>query len=119
MWIGGDPDGVWAAYHLPPNDSGFNLGATTFGLQPMVTARPCGESRRTSLAEARVQKRGATGVGGRQGETVRTMIDCLIAAITLRERRPLLAVDRDFEVISKHVGLQLVEAACDRSPPSD
>ncbi len=46
----------------------------------------------------------------RQGETVRSMMDCLIAAITLRERRPLLAVDRDFEVISRHVGLSLVDA---------
>ncbi len=55
----------------------------------------------------------------RKGETVRSMIDCLIAAITLREQRPILAVDRDFEVISRHVGLLLVEAACDRSPPSD
>ena len=53
----------------------------------------------------------------RQGETVRSMIDCLIAAITLREQRPLLAVDRDFGVISKHVGLTLVEAVSDGSPP--
>jgi predicted nucleic acid-binding protein len=49
----------------------------------------------------------------RSGETIRSMMDCLIAAITLREQRPLLAVDRDFEVIAKHVGLQLVEALCD------
>jgi predicted nucleic acid-binding protein len=46
----------------------------------------------------------------RNGETVRSMIDCLIAAIALRERRPLLAVDRDFEVIARHVGLHLVDA---------
>jgi predicted nucleic acid-binding protein len=36
------------------------------------------------------------------------MMDCLIAAVTLREQRPLLAVDRDFEVISRHLGLELV-----------
>ena len=56
----------------------------------------------------------------RQGETVRSMMDCLIAAITLREQRPLLAVDRDFEVISRHVGLDLVDAAsagCEPGPP--
>ena len=46
----------------------------------------------------------------RNGETVRSMIDCLIAAIALRERRPLLAVDRDFEVIARHVGLHLADA---------
>jgi predicted nucleic acid-binding protein len=49
----------------------------------------------------------------RNGETVRSMIDCLIAAITLREQRPLLAVDRDFAVISRHVGLPLVDTAPD------
>ncbi len=53
----------------------------------------------------------------RKGETIRSMMDCLIAAITLREQRPLLAVDRDFEVISRHVGLHLAEAT-GGSPPS-
>ena len=52
----------------------------------------------------------------REGETVRSLMDCLIAAITLREQRPLLAVDRDFEVISKYVGLHLVEAVSGGSP---
>jgi predicted nucleic acid-binding protein len=47
----------------------------------------------------------------RKGETVRSMIDCLIAAIALREQRSLLAVDRDFEVIARHVGLQVVDTA--------
>lgn len=49
----------------------------------------------------------------RKGETVRSTMDCLIAAITLREQRPLLAVDRDFEVISRHVGLPLVDTGPD------
>lgn len=43
----------------------------------------------------------------RRGETVRSMVDCLIAAIALRERRPLLARDRDFEVFARVVGLEL------------
>jgi predicted nucleic acid-binding protein len=43
----------------------------------------------------------------RNGETVRSMVDCLIAAVALRERRPLLSTDRDFEVIARHVGLEL------------
>lgn len=46
----------------------------------------------------------------RGGETVRSMVDCLIAAVALRERRPLLTTDRDFRVIARHVGLELVQA---------
>ncbi len=52
----------------------------------------------------------------RNGQTIRSMMDCLIAAITLREQRPLLAADRDFEVIAKYVGLHLVEAVSGGSP---
>ena len=44
----------------------------------------------------------------RGGATVRSMMDCLIAAIALRERQPLLALDRDFDLIARHVGLELV-----------
>jgi predicted nucleic acid-binding protein len=44
----------------------------------------------------------------RSGETVRSMIDCLIAAISLRERRPLLTLDPDFDLIARHVELELV-----------
>jgi len=46
----------------------------------------------------------------RAGDTVRSMIDCLIASVALRENREVLAVDRDFDVIARHVGLRLVEA---------
>jgi hypothetical protein len=45
----------------------------------------------------------------RGGETVRSMIDCLIAAVALREGRPLLARDRDFAVIARWVDLELVD----------
>lgn len=44
----------------------------------------------------------------RSGDTVRSMVDCLIAAIALREGRPLLAVDGDYDCIARHVGLELV-----------
>lgn len=44
----------------------------------------------------------------REGETVRSMMDCLIAAMAIRAGRPLLARDRDYEVIARHVGLGLV-----------
>ncbi len=43
----------------------------------------------------------------RGGETVRSLVDCLIAAVALRERRPLLTLDRDFDVIARHIGLEL------------
>lgn len=42
------------------------------------------------------------------GETVRSMVDCLVAAMAVREGRPLLARDRDYVVIARHVGLGLV-----------
>jgi predicted nucleic acid-binding protein len=41
------------------------------------------------------------------GETVRSMVDCLIAAVALREGRPLLTVDRAFDVITRYAGLEL------------
>lgn len=45
----------------------------------------------------------------REGDTVRSMMDCLIAAIALREDRPVLTTDRDFSVIARHVGLRLLK----------
>lgn len=44
----------------------------------------------------------------RAGETVRSMVDCLIAAVALREARPVLTTDGDFDLIARHVGLELV-----------
>ena len=44
----------------------------------------------------------------RNGDTIRSMIDCLIAAIAIRAGRPLLSLDRDFEVIARHVRLERV-----------
>ncbi|HSW30394.1 MAG TPA: PIN domain nuclease [Longimicrobiales bacterium] len=44
-----------------------------------------------------------------KGETVRSMIDCLVAAMALREGRPLLARDRDYEVIARHTALRLAD----------
>lgn len=44
----------------------------------------------------------------RNGETVRSMIDCLVAAIALRLDVPVAHRDRDFEVIARHCGLQTV-----------
>ncbi len=44
----------------------------------------------------------------RAGETVRSLIDCLIAAVAIREDVDVLHVDRDFEVIARHTELRTV-----------
>jgi len=43
----------------------------------------------------------------RGGETVRRMIDCLIAGIAIRSDLPVLHADSDFEVLSRHTGLRI------------
>jgi predicted nucleic acid-binding protein len=37
----------------------------------------------------------------RSGQTVRSLIDCLVAAVALRLDAPVLAQDRDFEVLGQ------------------
>jgi predicted nucleic acid-binding protein len=48
------------------------------------------------------------------GETVRSQIDCLIAAVAIRTGIPLLHADADFDVIARHAPLQV--AATDAGP---
>jgi predicted nucleic acid-binding protein len=43
----------------------------------------------------------------RRGETVRKLIDCLIAALAIRVDAPVLHADTDFEVLARHTTLQL------------
>ncbi len=43
----------------------------------------------------------------RNGETVRTMLDCLIASIAIRNGTPLLHADSDFDVLSRHTSLEI------------
>lgn len=43
----------------------------------------------------------------RQGETVRKLIDCLIAATAIRTSATLLHSDGDFDVLARHTALQL------------
>jgi predicted nucleic acid-binding protein len=43
----------------------------------------------------------------RRGETVRSHVDCLIAAVAIRHDVELLHADRDFEVIARHSALRL------------
>ena len=41
----------------------------------------------------------------RQGETVRRLMDCLIASIAIREGTPVLHSDADFYVLARHTEL--------------
>jgi predicted nucleic acid-binding protein len=43
----------------------------------------------------------------RGGETVRRLVDCLIAAHAIRAGIPLLHADADFDVLSRHTALAL------------
>lgn len=47
------------------------------------------------------------------GRTVRSTIDCLIAAFCIRGGHQLLHCDRDFDAFEKHAGLRGVNAGCD------
>ena len=44
----------------------------------------------------------------RSGETVRKLIDCLIAAVALRHDAEVLHHDADFEALARHTGLRVV-----------
>ena len=50
----------------------------------------------------------------RQGETVRRLIDCLIAALAIRAGVPVLHADSDFDVLARHTPLR-VEPGAGRS----
>jgi predicted nucleic acid-binding protein len=43
----------------------------------------------------------------RSGETPRRLLDCLIAAVAIRAGVPILARERDFELIARHTPLEL------------
>lgn len=43
-----------------------------------------------------------------EGEAIRSLFDCLVSAVALRAEIPILARDRDYEVIARHTGLQLL-----------
>ena len=42
------------------------------------------------------------------GETIRSMFDCLIAAVAIRADVPLLHADHDFDVIARHSSLRIL-----------
>ena len=43
----------------------------------------------------------------RRGETVRKLVDCLIAAVAIREDVPVLHADADFDALARHTALQV------------
>ncbi len=45
----------------------------------------------------------------RQGETVRKMIDCLVAAVAIRVDAPVLHMDRDYDILARHTPMQAYE----------
>ena len=42
-----------------------------------------------------------------QGETVRRLLDCLIAAVAIRAGVPVLHSDADFDVLARHTELEI------------
>ena len=48
-----------------------------------------------------------------QGRTVRSQIDCLIAAVAIRNDVPVLHADADFEVMSRYTALRIYGATND------
>jgi len=55
------------------------------------------DSLRDYQGAARVQR-----ICRRAGFTIRSTVDCMVAATALEDRRPLLARNRDFSVIARH-----------------
>ena len=51
----------------------------------------------------------------RQGETVRKLIDCLIAAAAIRANVPILHSDADFEALARHTELQVYSPVARRA----
>jgi predicted nucleic acid-binding protein len=43
----------------------------------------------------------------RSGETVRKLIDCLIAAVAIRAELPVLHADADFDALARHTALRV------------
>ncbi|MEZ5257820.1 MAG: PIN domain-containing protein [Ilumatobacteraceae bacterium] len=51
------------------------------------------------------RSRGVPALSGAAARTVRKMIDCLIGAVTIRARVPILHSDADFAALTRHTSL--------------
>jgi len=60
-------------------------------------------TRRTDYEDAAALYRACR----RRGETVRKLIDCLIAAVAIRADVPVLHADADFDVLARHTPLRV------------
>jgi predicted nucleic acid-binding protein len=47
--------------------------------------------------------------GRRKGYTIRSSADCLIAAIAIREKIPIMHFDRDFDYIARYTPLRIAK----------
>ena len=45
----------------------------------------------------------------RRGDTVRKLLDCLIAAVAIQSGVPVLHADSDFDVMARHTDLEVVD----------
>lgn len=57
-------------------------------------------------------------LGRKRGYTIRSSMDCLIAAIAIKNRVPVWHKDRDFEHISQYTALDVFEPARTRVLPA-
>ena len=48
-------------------------------------------------------------VANRKGFTIRSSVDCLIAAIAIRDGVPVMHADRDFDVIARFTALRIAK----------
>ena len=53
----------------------------------------------------------------RAGWTIRSTVDCMVAAAAVEARRPLLARNRDFDTIARHTELELVVPTAPEARP--
>ena len=47
----------------------------------------------------------------RQGATIRSMLDCLVAAVSIRNGVPVLHDDRDFNALARHTELEVYRSS--------
>ena len=47
----------------------------------------------------------------RRGDTVRSLVDCLVGALAIRADAPVLHHDADFEALARHTPLRIDDAA--------
>ena len=104
-WLGDDPDRIVVNEVVTTElVRGFNDEAEALELQGALDKLPQADAlaRADWLQSASLYRRCR-----RAGLTVRSPMDCLIAAHAIRLNLPLLAIDRDFEAIVTQVPLQL------------